>query len=176
MRVNEKGLEIIKQYEGLRLKPYLCQAGVPTVGYGATTYLDGSKVQMTDKAITKKMADALLVHHVKFAEDAVNNLVKVSITEDQFSALVSLVFNIGVGAFKDSTLLKLLNLGSIQAAGEQITRWNKVGGKPSDGLTKRRKSEYDLYTSQPVILKAPSEQDINDILKKLEDKALKDLR
>lgn len=170
MRMNDKGLEIVKKFEGLRLKPYLCPAGIPTVGYGATTYLDGSKVQIKDKAITEKMATELLKHHLKTAEDAVNSLVKVSLNEDQFSALVSLVYNIGVKAFSTSTILKLINQNSIELAAAQFGRWNKVNGEVSKGLVARRDAERALFDSNEFKLPVPTEQDISDILKTIESK------
>ena len=140
MRINKEGLSIIKQCEGCRLKAYLCPSLIPTIGYGHTT---GVKLGDT---ITQADADRYLLQDIKRFEQAVSTLVKVPINTNQFSALVSFTFNVGVGNFKSSTLLKRLNLRDYKGCSNEFERWvygsNK---KPLEGLKKRRKLEKELF-------------------------------
>lgn len=139
MRINNKGLELIKKYEGCRLLAYKCPAGVWTIGYGHTA---GVKSGM---AITKVDAERLLLQDLKRFEEGVEALVKVPLTSNQFSALVSFAFNCGLAALRSSTLLKKLNVGDLNGAAREILRWDKVNKKPVEGLTKRRKEEQKLF-------------------------------
>lgn len=139
MRINNKGLELIKKYEGCRLLAYKCPAGVWTIGYGHTA---GVKSGM---AITKADAERLLLQDLKRFEEGVEALVKVPLTSNQFSALVSFAFNCGISALRSSTLLKKLNVGDLNGAAREILRWDKVNKKPVEGLTKRRKEEQQLF-------------------------------
>lgn len=139
MRINKKGLELIKKYEGCRLLAYKCPAGVWTIGYGHTA---GVKSGM---AITKADAERLLLQDLKRFEEGVETLVKVPLTSNQFSALVSFAFNCGISALRNSTLLKKLNVGDLNGAAREILRWDKVNKKPVEGLTKRRKEEQQLF-------------------------------
>lgn len=139
MRINNKGLELIKKYEGCRLLAYKCPAGVWTIGYGHTA---GVKSGM---AITKVDAERLLLQDLKRFEEGVEALVKVPLTSNQFSALVSFAFNCGLSALRSSTLLKKLNVGDLNGAAREILRWDKVNKKPVEGLTKRRKEEQQLF-------------------------------
>ena len=145
MKTSKAGLDLIKQFESFRAAPYLCSAGVPTIGYGTTVYPNGIKVKLSDQKITQQLAETFLQHHVNVIEKDVSKLVKVTLTQNQFDALVSFVYNVGLGAFGDSTLLKLLNAGDINGASKQFERWNKAGGKIVDGLTNRRKAEKVLF-------------------------------
>ncbi|NET39834.1 MAG: lysozyme [Cyanothece sp. SIO1E1] len=138
--MNRAGLELLKRFEGLRLDAYVCPAGVLTIGYGST----GGHVKAGDR-ITEAEAEALLIKDLERFEKAVNELVKVPLTSNQFSALVSFTFNVGNGAFGNSTLLKVLNQGDSQAAANELLRWNKGGGKVLPGLTKRREAEKALF-------------------------------
>lgn len=139
MRINNKGLELIKKYEGCRLLAYRCPAGVWTIGYGHTA---GVKSGM---AITKVDAERLLLQDLKRFEEGVEALIKVPLTSNQFSALVSFAFNCGLAALRSSTLLKKLNVGDLNGAAREILRWDKVNKKPVEGLTKRRKEEQQLF-------------------------------
>ena len=141
-QINQAGLDLIKQFEGLRLFAYKCPAGVWTIGYGHTGPDVHPKLQ-----ITKERADMLLQQDVLWACKAVADNVKVALTDNQFSALVSLVFNIGESAFKKSTILRMVNEGRLKDAQAQFARWNKVGGVPSIGLTRRRKAEAELWAT-----------------------------
>jgi len=146
MKISHTGLQIIKKYEGLSLQPYLCPAGIPTIGYGSTYYEDGSKVTMKDYPITKQKAELLLLNVVVDFERGVNRLVTSTINQNQFDALVSFSYNVGLGSFKSSTLLKRVNNNPQDAdICYQFSRWNKAGGKPLAGLTRRRKEEAELY-------------------------------
>ena len=145
MKTSQSGIDLIKQFEGFRAKPYLCSAGVPTIGYGTTVYPNGIKVKLSDQKITQQLAETFLQHHVNVIEKNVLSLVKVPLKQNQFDALVSFSYNVGVGAFGDSTLLKLLNAGDIDGASKQFERWNKTGGKVSNGLTRRRNAEKALF-------------------------------
>lgn len=139
MKINQEGLNLIKDFEGCRLKAYLCPAGVWTIGYGHT---QGVK---PDMVITQLDADRFLLQDLKRFEEAVSSLVKVPITPNQFSALVSFAYNVGTGALYDSTLLRKLNNKDYKGAANEFLRWNKAGGKVLPGLTKRRIAERDLF-------------------------------
>lgn len=138
-RIGPKGLALIKQYEGLALKAYVCPAGVVTVGYGST----GPHVRM-GMAITHAEADALLRKDLERFERGVSAIAG-EMTPGQFSALVSFAFNLGLEALKESTLLRLHKEGDHAGATEQFGRWNKAGGRVLNGLTKRRAAERRLY-------------------------------
>ena len=142
-----KGIPIIKKFEGLRLTSYLCPAGVWTIGYGSTFCENGSKVQEGEK-ITIDRADGLLITTVHLFEKSVKGLVKSSINENQLGALTSFAFNLGVGNFKASTLLKKVNKNpSDPMIRDEFMKWNKAGGKVLNGLTRRREAEANLYFS-----------------------------
>lgn len=173
MQTNQAGLQLLKSFEGLRLKPYLCSAKVPTIGFGATTYQNGMKVQLTDPPITVQAAEDLLKHHLKQFEQAVDSAISVTLNENQFSALVSLCYNIGPGNFKKSTLVMLIEKGSLEDAAKQFLVWNKAGGQVVDGLTRRREAEKKLFET-PVkdqLPPIPTTQEINDKLAKIEEEA-----
>jgi len=145
MQLTKKGIDLIKRFEGFSSKPYLCAAGVPTIGYGNTFYENGTKVTLNDSPITLERGEELLWFVVSVFADKVANLIKVPISNNQFSALVSLTYNIGMGNFASSTLLKKLNAGDYQGAADQILRWNRARGKESLGLTNRRIAERELF-------------------------------
>lgn len=146
MKLDKKGLDLIAEFEGLRLKPYLCSAKVPTIGYGSTFYENGTKVKLTDAPITKQRAEQLLKNTAdKFAE-RVAVLITKPVTQNQFNALVSFAFNVGVSALKISTLLKLVNNNPNDGnIAKEFLRWNKAGGRVVQGLTNRRIKESALY-------------------------------
>lgn len=142
--INKEGLELIKHFEGLRLQAYKCPAGIPTIGYGSTFYPDGTKVKMGD-SITTVQAENLLKNTLKIFERGVDDAVTVSLTDNQFSALVSFTFNVGLNAFRNSTLLRMLNLKNYNGAADQLLRWNKAGNQTLAGLTRRRQAERNLF-------------------------------
>ena len=146
MKTSEKGLAMIKEFEGFKSKPYKCPAGVPTIGYGSTFYLNGSKVKLTDRAISEKEASELLIKSLAKYENTINVAVKVPLDQNEFDALVSFVYNLGSGNFISSTLLKLINANASPVeVSQQFIKWNKCNGEPLDGLTRRREAERDLY-------------------------------
>ncbi len=145
MKTSNKGKAIIKQYEGFRAKPYLCPAGVPTIGYGATYYNDGRKVTLRDAAISEADADKLLDKMLGKYEDAVNRYVQVPITQNQFDALVSFCYNLGQEALRKSTLLKKLNNKDYNGAADAFLNWVYAGGKKLQGLVNRRTDERKLF-------------------------------
>ncbi len=147
-KINQKGIDLIKSFESLELQAYVCPAGVLTIGYGNTFYEDGTKVKKGDK-ITVERAKELFenVLYKKFIPE-VDKLVSSEVNDNQFSALVSFAYNVGIGNFGGSTLLKLVNVNPDNPnIAFQFSRWNKSGGKILPGLTRRRKAESDLYFS-----------------------------
>lgn len=146
-KISKNGLDFIGQEEGLRLKPYLCSAKVPTIGYGSTYYEDGSKVKMTDPAISKERAEKLFLDTLKHYEMAVYTSTRDDLSQNQFDALVSLCYNIGTHAFKKSTLLKRVNKDpNAENICEAFLMWKNAGGRPI--LFNRRQREYKLYSTK----------------------------
>lgn len=145
--LSDNGMKLLEQFEGLRLEAYLDSASIYTIGFGSTRYPDGSKVKKGDK-ITKAQAKEYKLHDLKEFENTVNTSVKVPLTQNQYDALVSLSYNIGSGAFKNSTLLKKLNSGDYKGAAEQFLVWNKVNSKKVQGLVNRREAERNLFLSE----------------------------
>ena len=139
MKPSEKGLALIRQFEGLRLSAYRCAANVPTIGWGTTK---GVKMGME---ITRDEADRLLCEDAQRFADHVKALVKVPLNQNQVDALISFVYNIGPSAFAKSTMLKLINQGLLEDAANQFLRWNRAGGEVLAGLTRRRMAERDLF-------------------------------
>lgn len=119
MDISNNGINLIKQFEGCNLHAYKCPSGVWTVGYGHTTGVNAGSV------ISSFEAERLLRQDLKRFVEVANSLIKVPVNQNQFDALISLMFNIGVGAFKSSTLLKLLNNKDYVNAGKQFLRWDK---------------------------------------------------
>lgn len=148
MKTSDKGLALIKSFEGFSARPYLCPAGVPTIGYGATYYPDGKKVTMRDKPVTEADATAMLRSMLVSYENGVTRYVQVPITQGQFDALVSFAYNLGLTALKGSTLLRLVNERNFVGAAVQFSRWNKASGKVLPGLTRRREAERKLFVGQ----------------------------
>jgi lysozyme len=147
MKTNERGIKLLHDFEGLKLKAYLCPAKVWTIGYGNTRYEDGRPVKEGD-VITKERAEQLFLRILDVFEKGVKSRVKKELTSNQFSALVSFSYNIGLGNFGASTLLKMVNVNpSDPKIREQFMRWNKANGGIMAGLIRRRKAEADLYFS-----------------------------
>ena len=146
MKVSSKGLELIKEFEGFSSVAYLCSAKKATIGYGNTFWEDGTPVKIGDQ-ISKERAETLLKHVVDNFSVAVEVDIKIEVSQNQFDAMVSLAYNIGLGAFKNSTLLRQLNRGNFVGASQEFLRWNKSNGKPLLGLTRRREREKLLFES-----------------------------
>ena len=139
MKPSERGLALIRQFEGLRLSAYKCSAGVPTIGYGTTK---GVKMGME---ITKDEAERLFQEDVQRFVDHIEALVKVPLNQNQIDALASFVYNVGPTAFANSTLLRVLNAGLYKDASDQFLRWNKAANNVVAGLTRRRIAERELF-------------------------------
>jgi lysozyme len=174
-KVNKAGIDLIKSFEGLKLKPYLDAVNVATIGYGTIEYPNGKRVTVNDPAITEEEAEQLLMHEVNKKAEAVEKLVKVQINDNEFAALVSFAYNLGVGNLSKSTLLKCLNSHEDrQKLAEEFLKWNKAGGKVLAGLTRRRQAEKALFL-HPVkerLPNEPSEEDINVTLSEIENRVL----
>jgi len=151
MKLSEQGIKVIKSFEGLRLSAYRDVAGVWTIGYGSTRYHDGKPVKPADKLADEQQADALFSNTLGQYEDAVNQYVKVTLTQSQFDALVSFTYNEGTGALKESTLLKRLNEKDYHGAADQFLVWNKITSpqtgekKVCTDLSVRRRQERQLF-------------------------------
>ena len=145
MKISAMGLELIKEFEGFSANAYLCPAKIPTIGYGNTFWEDGRKVKLGEQ-ISKTDALELLefVANKDFA-DKIFPLIKVKVSQNKFDAMVSLAYNIGVGNFSKSTLLKKVNSGDFDGASNEFLKWNKSSGKELLGLTRRREREKDLF-------------------------------
>ncbi len=141
MKTSDKGIALIKKFEGLELKAYRDAIGVLTIGYGHT---GGVKDGQT---ITEAQAVALLRDDLAGFERAIERMIDVSLSQQQFDALVSFTFNVGSGALNKSTLRRKLNQGDYQGAAEEFLRWAKAGGKELPGLVKRRAAERELFLS-----------------------------
>jgi len=154
MKLNNAGIQLITASESFRSKPYICTAGVPTIGYGTTVYPNGRKVSLSDVPITKEVAHAYKMHDLRNIERDLRASLKVTLSENRFSALCSLIYNIGIGSFRKSTLLKVVNAAP-GAPGIRMEfnkyvkardpKTNKLVVLP--GLVVRRKAEADLYFS-----------------------------
>lgn len=146
MKLSDKGYDLIKKFEGYSDRPYKCPAGISTIGYGNTYYPNGNKVKITDPKITREYANEILAHTAdEFAADVLK-LVKSSISVNQLNALTSFAYNVGVGNFQKSTLLKLVNINPNDGnIAKEFLKWNKAAGKELKGLTNRRIAESALY-------------------------------
>jgi len=139
MKLGEKGTEILKYFEGCKLTAYQDSVGVWTIGYGHT------KGVYNGMTITQDEAEQMLLTELEEYEGYIESMVTVPLTQNQFDALVVWIYNLGPTNFRNSTLLKELNAGNYNAAGQEITRWNKAGGKVLAGLVKRREAEAELF-------------------------------
>lgn len=151
MRISEKGILLIKRWEGFSADPYLCPAGVVTIGYGSTYYENGVKIKMSDPPVSEKRADAMLRNIVRHYEFGVDSMTRDDITQNQFDALVSFAYNVGLEAMRKSTLLKKVNANpDDRLISNQFLRWNRSRGRVLQGLTKRRIEEARIYFSHLI--------------------------
>jgi lysozyme len=147
MKTNQKGIDLMHEYESCRLESYLCPAKIWTIGWGNTFYADGTPVKQGEK-ISQEQANRLFGVILSKFESQVYKSVKPMINSNQFSALVCFTYNVGIGNFLKSTLLKKVNLNpNDPTIRNEFMKWNKGGGVVLNGLTRRRKSEADLYFS-----------------------------
>jgi len=143
MKTNKAGIDLIKKWEGCKLTAYLCPANIPTIGVGTTKGI--TRADVGKKTITMAEAERLLMEDLGRFEADVSKYVTAPLNENQFSAIVSLVYNIGPGAFANSTIRSMLNAKDFKGAAEQFARWNKGGGKVLKGLVGRRADEKALF-------------------------------
>lgn len=146
MQTSEKGIALIKQFEGCKLTAYQDSVGVWTIGYGWTQPVDGKPIR-SGMTIKQETAERLLKTGLVSYESDVSRLVKVGLTQGQFDALVSFTYNLGARSLSTSTLLRKLNAGDYAGAADEFLRWNKAGGKVLNGLTRRREAEQALFLS-----------------------------
>lgn len=139
MSIPDAAVDLIKRYEGCRLEAYRCPRGVWTIGYG---HVGGIREGQT---ITQAEADAMLARDLDYFADGVRRLVRVPITQGQLGALVSLAYNIGLGALARSTLLRKLNASDYDGARAEFGQWVNAGGQRILGLVKRRHAEQELW-------------------------------
>lgn len=139
---------LCRRFEGLYLRPYLCPAGVPTIGYGATFYEDGRRVKLTDPPITRQRAEDMLMHHLRtgFLRKTIRLCPDVD-TPPRLAALVDFAYNLGAGNLQASTLRRRVNAGEWDDVPAQLMRWNRAGGRVLRGLTIRRQAECALVVA-----------------------------
>ena len=147
MQTSDKGIALIKEFEGCKLTAYQDSVGVWTIGYGWTQPLDGKPIR-AGMTIKQETAERLLKTGLVSYESDVSRLVKVGLTQGQFDALVSFTYNLGARSLSTSTLLRKINAGDYAGAADQFLRWNKAGGKVLKGLTRRREAERALFLGQ----------------------------
>ena len=142
----EIAAELCRRFEGFRAKPYLCPAGVPTIGYGSTYYADGRKVTLNDSLISQKDANDLLMNELEhtYLSGALRNCPVLATDERKCNAIVDFCYNLGVGRLQTSTLKRKINARDWDGAKEQLMLWTKGGGKVLPGLLKRRQAEVTL--------------------------------
>ena len=146
MQTSDKGIALIKQFEGCKLTAYQDSVGVWTIGYGWTKPVDGKPIR-AGMTIKQETAERLLKTGLVSYESDVSRLVKVGLTQGQFDALVSFTYNLGARSLSTSTLLRKLNAGDYAGAADEFLCWNKAGGKVLNGLTRRREAERALFLS-----------------------------
>lgn len=146
-KASDKCIQLIKRFEGFSATPYLCPAGVVTIGYGSTRDTDGKPITMAHKAITEVEAASLMRATLVTYENAVNRYVKVELNQNQFDALVDFAYNAGAKNLLNSTLLKKLNAGDYAGASKEFGKWVYAGSKKLNGLVRRREAERVLFAS-----------------------------
>ena len=142
----EIAASLCKQFEGFRSKPYLCPAGVATIGYGSTYYSDGSKVTLEDAPMDEPAASALLMYELQhtYLPGTLRNCPILATDNRRLNAVVDFCYNLGIGRLQTSTLKRKINAQDWEGAKEELKKWNKGGGKVLAGLDKRRKSECNF--------------------------------
>ena len=144
-KVTDPGLILVKHYEGFSNTAYLCPAAHWTIGYGAIWGTDGARVTEDHPDITEVDGGHLLKRDLSIAERGVLRLIEVSLTDNQFNALCSFVYNLGSGSLQASTLRRRLNKGDYEGAANEFPRWVYAGGRKLKGLIRRRDDEKLLF-------------------------------
>ena len=157
MQMSQHGLSLLEQWEGFKLQVYRDSAGLPTIGVGhlltrseltsGKIIINGVPVKYAN-GLTQQQVNDLLAQDVRPTEQAVNDCVKVALNQNQFDALASFTFNVGIAAFRGSTLLRLLNQGQYNQVPTQLLRWTRAGGQVVPGLLNRRQNEIKLWNGQ----------------------------
>jgi lysozyme len=142
MKISQAGVELIKSFEGFSATPYKCIAGVWTIGYGHTT-----GVTEDSGHITERYASQLLEEELRRYGARLMRMVKVNLSQGEYDALVSFVYNLGLGSFQRSTLRQKLNRGDKAGAANEFAKWCKAGGRPVAGLLRRRYAEGRMFLS-----------------------------
>jgi len=142
----EIAASLCKQFEGFRSKPYLCPAGVATIGYGSTYYADGRKVTLADSPIDEENARILLMHELEhtYLQGVLRNCPILLTDERRCNAIVDFCYNLGIGRLQTSTLKRKINAQDWEGAKEELMKWSKAGGKVLSGLLKRRQAECNF--------------------------------
>lgn len=148
MTPSQDCLSLIKKFEGFRSKPYLCPAGIPTIGYGSTRYQDGRAVTLKDEPITESQAAGILATTLGGYAESVDKLAQVELTQGQYDALVDFAYNLGAGRLASSTLLVKVNAGDFSGAAIEFGKWVKGGGVTLPGLVARREAERQLFVGE----------------------------
>ena len=143
--INERGIEMVKSFEGLALRPYVCAGGVNSVGYGCTVSRTGGPFNLDMEPISEAEAETLLIRDLESSEGWVRRLIKTRLSANSFSTLTSFTFNVGAGALQRSTLRMKLNRGEFQKAADEFPKWRMAGGRILAGLVRRRAAERALF-------------------------------
>lgn len=157
MKVSQAGIDLIKQFEGCKLTAYRDTGGVLTIGWGHTSAAGSPEVK-EGMTISQEGADSILATDVNKFSEGVAKLIKVSVSQKQFDALVSFAYNVGIGQFSSSTLLKKLNSGDYEAVPTQLMRWTKDNGTELSGLVRRRHAEAALWRNIDENAPTPAEE------------------
>ena len=145
MQLSSNGLQFIKSFEGFSAKPYPDSIGIPTIGYGTIAYPNGTRVTMNDAPITEAQAEQYLAFEIAQKTKSAAGMITSSVNQNQFDALVSFAYNLGLGALHGSTLLKLVNQARWNEAASEFPKWNHAGGAVVAGLTRRRLAKQKLF-------------------------------
>jgi len=155
MQINAGGLSIILVAEGFVATPYRCPAGIASIGYGSTILLDGRRVTMASKAVTKNEAKALLRRHLDHVESDILRVVRVPLNQNEFSALCSFVYNLGISRLISSTLKMRLNRNERLGAANEFPKWRRANGRILRGLVIRREAERQLFLTPVDYRRSP---------------------
>jgi lysozyme len=145
MQINQDTLDLIKEFEGFRAKAYKCPAGVWTIGYGTTAMAGVGIDPKPGMTVTEEEAEDLLEKTLDKFGEQIRPAITAPINNNEYGAFLSLAYNIGTGAFRKSSALRLFNAGDKAGAAKAILMWNKAGGKVLAGLTRRREAEKKLF-------------------------------
>ena len=146
-KISQKGIDLVKQFEGYSEKVDKCPAGIPTVGYGLTIYPNDQRVKMTDPPMSLKLAELYLHEELNKFAAKVDSFTRDDITQNQLDALTSFAYNLGAKALQDSTLIKKVNANPLDPTiQKEFMKWVNAGGRKLEGLVRRRAAEWELYS------------------------------